>query len=108
CGELLEKIERAQQERLAAQRIAVDAKDAELSDVGGSAAVAVASESSLSSALGSTLAQLLRRPEIVIEDLAAVIAQGYPEYFAEIAAHSNEDAAGAAAEQPQGLKPTPL
>src|SRR5262249_6196181 len=33
---------------------------------------------------------------------------GYPEYFAEIAAQSNEDAAGAAAEQPQGLKPTPL
>src|SRR5262249_20808013 len=31
-GELLEKIERAQRERLAAQRIVVDARDAELSD----------------------------------------------------------------------------
>jgi tRNA uridine 5-carboxymethylaminomethyl modification enzyme len=30
------------------------------------------------------LAQLLRRPEIVIEDLASVVRESYPEYFAEI------------------------
>jgi tRNA uridine 5-carboxymethylaminomethyl modification enzyme len=35
----------------------------------------------LGSAVGSPLAQLLKRPEIVIEDFAAVVAEGYPEYF---------------------------
>jgi tRNA uridine 5-carboxymethylaminomethyl modification enzyme len=38
----------------------------------------------LASAIGSTLAQLLKRPEIVIEDLAAVVREKYPEFFAEI------------------------
>jgi hypothetical protein len=39
----------------------------------------------LGSAVGSALAQLLKRPEIVIEDLAEVVREKYPEYFAEIA-----------------------
>src|SRR5262249_35908575 len=42
-------------------------------------------ESTLSSAVGATLAQLLKRPEIVIEDLAEVVRNSYPEYFEEIA-----------------------
>ena len=49
-----------------------------------------ATESTLGSALGGSLAQLLRRPEIVIEDFAAVVAAQYPEYFAEIAALAGE------------------
>jgi tRNA uridine 5-carboxymethylaminomethyl modification enzyme len=44
----------------------------------------------LGSAVGNPLAQLLRRPEIVIEDFAAVVRESYPEYFAEIAALSGE------------------
>ncbi len=39
--------------------------------------------------LGSTLAQLLRRPEIVIEDLAPVVRERYPEFFAEVDQLSN-------------------
>jgi tRNA uridine 5-carboxymethylaminomethyl modification enzyme len=42
--------------------------------------------------VGATLAQLLKRPEIVIEDLAEVVRESYPEYFVEIA-------------ETQGLKP---
>jgi tRNA uridine 5-carboxymethylaminomethyl modification enzyme len=78
-GELLEKIERAQQERLA-----VAADDSEESD-GTSAAAPQASVSKLPSAVGTSLAQLLRRPEIVIEDFASVVREGYPEFFVEIA-----------------------
>ena len=87
-GDLLEKISRAQQERLAAQRLvrSVGSTDAdESSEVSGSGASASANGGNLSSALGSTLAQLLKRPEIVIEDLAAVVRESYSEYFAEIA-----------------------
>lgn len=47
-------------------------------------------ESNLDSAVGSPLAQLLRRPEVVIEDFAGVVRERYPEYFAEIAALSGE------------------
>jgi tRNA uridine 5-carboxymethylaminomethyl modification enzyme len=47
-------------------------------------------EDTLGSALGAPLAQLLRRPEIVIEDVAPVIRANYPEYFVEIAALSGE------------------
>ena len=47
-------------------------------------------EDNLGSALGSSLSQLLRRPEIVIEDLAEVVWSRYPEYFTEIAALSGE------------------
>jgi hypothetical protein len=39
----------------------------------------------LGSAVGSPLAQLLKRPEIVMEDLVEVVREKYPEYFAEIA-----------------------
>jgi tRNA uridine 5-carboxymethylaminomethyl modification enzyme len=45
----------------------------------------IATDANLGSAVGASWAQLLRRPEIVIEDLAAAIGQRYPEYFAEIA-----------------------
>ena len=48
------------------------------------------SEDNLGSALGSSLSQLLRRPEIVVEDLAEVVRSLYPEYFIEIAALSGE------------------
>ena len=47
-------------------------------------------EMNLDGAAGAPLAQLLRRPEIVIEDLAAIIKDRYPEYFVEIAALSGE------------------
>ncbi len=36
------------------------------------------------------LTQLLKRPEIVIEDLAGLIAESYPEFFAEIAGSAAE------------------
>lgn len=49
-------------------------------------------ESTLGSAVGSPLAQLLRRPEIVIEDFAPVVRENYLEYFIEIAALSGEAA----------------
>src|SRR5260221_7703916 len=63
-GDLLEKISHAQRER------ATSAEEPLNSD--------------LSSAVGSTLAQLLKRPEVVIEDLTAVIAENYPAYFNDI------------------------
>ena len=84
-GELLEKIERAQRERMT--RASAPDATAHDEDAGSSleSAVSTAStESTLSSAVGSTLAQLLKRPEIVIEDLAEVVRESYPEYFAEI------------------------
>jgi len=85
-GGMLEKIERAQQERLAAAvsglRHADDEGELDKASSGAT------NGSSLSSALGSTLAQLLKRPEIVIEDLAEVVGEKYPEYFAEIAVFS--------------------
>jgi tRNA uridine 5-carboxymethylaminomethyl modification enzyme len=81
-SESLEKIEKAQQERLAALRTSNDSE----SDGESAEAASVASNvNNLSSSLGSTLAQLLKRPEIVIEDLATVVAESYPEFFAEIA-----------------------
>jgi tRNA uridine 5-carboxymethylaminomethyl modification enzyme len=96
-GEMLEKIERAQQERLAGLRTSNDSEcDSESTET----ASVVSNGNNLSSALGSTLAQLLKRPEIVIEDLALVVRESYPEYFAEIAAVSDEE--------PQGLKPSSL
>ncbi len=63
-GELLEKISHAQRTRAASAEEPLNGD--------------------LSSAVGSTLAQLLKRPEVVIEDMAAVVADSYPEYFAEI------------------------
>src|SRR6476469_7783066 len=72
-GEMLEKVERVQQERLAAQRAArvVVNDEGESGDV----MAAVANGGSLSSAIGASLAQLLKRPEIVIEDLAPVVGE---------------------------------
>ncbi|HEY2361140.1 MAG TPA: tRNA uridine-5-carboxymethylaminomethyl(34) synthesis enzyme MnmG [Candidatus Angelobacter sp.] len=81
-GEMLGKIERAQQERLAA---AVNASDAGELDGTSEPGAVTASSGKLSSAVGSTLAQLLRRPEIVIEDFAEVVQERYPEFFVEIA-----------------------
>src|SRR5207249_1391732 len=49
-------------------------------------------QANLESALGSSMAQLLRRPEIVIEDYARVIAGNYPEFFTEIAAIAGDAA----------------
>jgi tRNA uridine 5-carboxymethylaminomethyl modification enzyme len=86
-GDLLERISRAQQERLAALSVLKSndlENDGELTE----ASSRTSNGSNLSSALGSPLAQLLRRPEVVIEDLAGVVAESYPEYFAEIAVFS--------------------
>ena len=87
-GELLEKIERAQQERLAAQNVARPAGDEEESAI--KEPGANSNGNGFSSAVGSTLAQLLKRPEIVIEDLSPVVRKGYPEYFIEIATMGSE------------------
>jgi tRNA uridine 5-carboxymethylaminomethyl modification enzyme len=91
-GEMLKKVEKARQERLAGLRASNDSEsDGESTEV-----ISVASNgNNLSSSLGSPLAQLLRRPEIVIEDLAPVVRENCPEYFVEIEVFS----------QPQGLKP---
>jgi tRNA uridine 5-carboxymethylaminomethyl modification enzyme len=88
-GDLLEKITRAQQERLAGLKTASssgidDASDPAESSTTSSELSPAANGSNLSGALGSPLAQLLKRPEIVIEDLAPVVQESYPEYFAGI------------------------
>ncbi len=71
-GEMLEKIERAQQERLA--MVSSVSRSDELAESADSPSeVAAAGGGSLTSAIGAPLAQLLKRPEIVIEDLAAVV-----------------------------------
>jgi tRNA uridine 5-carboxymethylaminomethyl modification enzyme len=80
-GEMLEKIERAQRERLAQVSKVADSDEQDEATEKQS----TATNRNLTSAIGSSLAQLLRRPEIVIEDLAAVVREGYPEFFAEIA-----------------------
>jgi tRNA uridine 5-carboxymethylaminomethyl modification enzyme len=98
-GESLEKIEHAQEERLAAQNAAFISRHAvEVADV--QAALASAGNG-LASAIGAPLAQLLKRPEIVIEDLAGVVREKYPEYFVKIEASSDDEGA-------QGLKPDSL
>lgn len=85
-GEILEKIERAQQERLVAQASAKQAvDDAEGTETSRNAETS-GRMNGLSSAVGGPLAQLLRRPEIVIEDLAEVVWERYPEFFVEIGA----------------------
>ncbi len=87
--EMLEKIERAQQERLATQASAKQAVEDSAEGAESSAAEVSSKANGLASALGGPLAQLLRRPEIVIEDLAAVVQEKYPEFFAEIASHAD-------------------
>ena len=87
-GEMLEKIERAQRERLAvlnSSRLVDFESESEPAEP-----TSGGSKRNLSSALGSTLAQLLKRPEVVIEDLALVVRENYSEYFAEIAAVSDQ------------------
>ena len=78
---LLEKICAAQQDRIskgsAAEQPPPEEEHATVSapDTNGS---------DLTKALGSSLAQVLKRPEIVIEDLARIVAETLPEYFSEI------------------------
>jgi tRNA uridine 5-carboxymethylaminomethyl modification enzyme len=83
-GDLLEKISGAQQERLAEQKPLVATVADDSIEVANKQASSVSAGGNLSSALGSPLAQLLKRPEIVIEDMAGVVAEAYPEYFSEI------------------------
>jgi tRNA uridine 5-carboxymethylaminomethyl modification enzyme len=105
-GEMLEKIERAQRERLKALNTASS------SDPGNESERVEASITQdtrdLSSALGSALAQLLRRPEIVIEDLAGVVREKYPEYFVGID-HAVDDAKASdlATVNSSGANPSP-
>jgi tRNA uridine 5-carboxymethylaminomethyl modification enzyme len=92
-GEMLEKIEGAQRERLAAVTSIGRDDDGEFEKTSAGAS----NGNGFSGAAGSTLAQLLKRPEIVIEDLGPVVRESYPQYFVEIAHLSNGGA--------QGLKP---
>ncbi|HWS17712.1 MAG TPA: tRNA uridine-5-carboxymethylaminomethyl(34) synthesis enzyme MnmG [Candidatus Elarobacter sp.] len=80
-GDLLEKISRAQQERLAAKAPSAVVADDSIESVDSQTSGVASNGGNLGSALGSPLAQLLKRPEIVIEDFAGVVAEGYPEYF---------------------------
>jgi len=81
-GEMLEKIERAQGERLASLGSAKQAADDSAEAAESSVADASSKPNGLAGAIGGPLAQLLRRPEIVIEDLAEMVRERYPEFFA--------------------------
>ncbi|HLK06345.1 MAG TPA: tRNA uridine-5-carboxymethylaminomethyl(34) synthesis enzyme MnmG [Candidatus Angelobacter sp.] len=90
-GDLLEKIERAQQERLAALKTAdLGITDEAVEGSDSQPGVPVAGKN-LSGAIGSSMAQLLKRPEIVIEDFAAVVREGYSEFFVEIAGQGSQN-----------------
>jgi tRNA uridine 5-carboxymethylaminomethyl modification enzyme len=91
-GDLLEKISRAQQERLAAKAPSAGVADDSVESVVSQTSNMASNGGNLGSALGSALAQLLKRPEVVIEDLAGVVAEGYPEFFCEIASASSSGA----------------
>jgi tRNA U34 5-carboxymethylaminomethyl modifying enzyme MnmG/GidA len=91
--EMLEKIASAQETRLAAAKAAARDGDEQEAEQSGESQVSRTETNSLGSAPGASLAQLLKRPEIVIEDLAQVIAESMPEYFAEIASLSDEKTA---------------
>src|SRR5882724_303953 len=81
-GDLLAKIGRAQQARLTEQKVPpLGVADDSIEPVNSQTSNVPATGGNLGSAFGSSLAQLLKRPEIVIEDLASVVAEGYPEYF---------------------------
>jgi tRNA uridine 5-carboxymethylaminomethyl modification enzyme len=86
--ELLQRIGRAQNERLAQAAASSAAAVAPGDDDAVSAGGATPAETNFSGAVGSTLAQLLKRPEISIEDLAAVVCDAYPSYFEEIARYT--------------------
>ncbi len=93
-AEVLEKVGRARDERVARAPSAAGANGAVvvINDDDSAASrdeAAPSPEMNLGSALGSTLAQLLKRPEIVIEDFTSVVAESYAEYFAELDAMSN-------------------
>lgn len=63
-----------------------------VADEGESAGVAAGvNGNGFASAVGSPLAQLLRRPEVLIEDLAAVVREIYPEFFTQIEIFSNRE-----------------
>ena len=83
--ELLEKVERAYEQRL--KRTAVAEPPGASESEEGISHTEIPVSRDLRSAVGSTLAQLLKRPEIVIEDLADVVRENYPDYFAEIDRH---------------------
>src|SRR5690348_13274664 len=70
-GEMLERIEKVQQERLMSQSAKASFPDG--GEVESSGAAGNSTGNGLAGAVGNTLAQLLRRPEIVIEDLAPVV-----------------------------------
>jgi tRNA uridine 5-carboxymethylaminomethyl modification enzyme len=80
--ELLEKIVDARRRRLE-NAAPQDEPEAPASDA--------TSESNLNGAVGGSLAQLLRRPEILIEDFAGVVAERYPEFFHELAVLSCDE-----------------
>ncbi|HLJ29943.1 MAG TPA: tRNA uridine-5-carboxymethylaminomethyl(34) synthesis enzyme MnmG [Candidatus Angelobacter sp.] len=80
-SDLLQKIANTRQVRL---------NDARLTTGTPASEEISAAEANLGSAVGGSLAQLMRRPEIVIEDYAEIVRERYPEYFAEIAALSAE------------------
>jgi tRNA uridine 5-carboxymethylaminomethyl modification enzyme len=67
---------------------------------------ALTSEASLSSALGQTLAQLLKRPEITIESLAPALRELDPKFFAreEIRANPHDSVASLSSEMRNELK----
>jgi tRNA uridine 5-carboxymethylaminomethyl modification enzyme len=87
-GDLLEKVGRTQQERLAKQSVTKQAAEDTAEEAGSSGVQAPGKPNGLASAVGGPLTQLLKRPEIVIEDFAGVVREQYPEYFAEIALFS--------------------
>src|SRR5262249_14181759 len=96
-GEILERIERAQQERLASAKRTPEGAVEALSP----GVEAPGKTNGLASAVGGPLAQLLRRPEIVIEDLVEVVREKDPEFFAEI------ESSACAAPESSGADPSP-
>jgi tRNA uridine 5-carboxymethylaminomethyl modification enzyme len=53
-----------------------------MDDVGGAGSPAEQSAAAFSSATGQTLAQLLKRPEVTVEQLAPILRKLIPEFFA--------------------------
>ena len=86
-GEMLEQIENARQERMGVLSTCRPIADEDES--AGVEAGVNGNGNGFANAVGSPLAQLLRRPEVVIEDLAMVIWEGYPEFFTEVDCFSN-------------------
>ncbi|MBZ5505574.1 MAG: tRNA uridine-5-carboxymethylaminomethyl(34) synthesis enzyme MnmG [Acidobacteriia bacterium] len=85
-GDLLEKVSRAQQERLAKQGPNASAASSDTDESGDRLNISASpvSGNNLAGAIGAPLGQLLKRPEIVIEDFTGVVRESYPEFFAEI------------------------